>query len=62
MAHYLAKILSVTTSMQIRTLRLSKTSGWLPISLRYVASSLSIPLAGRSLVRHFVVFFGTQND
>ena len=56
-AHCLVKIPTVATSMRIRTLHLSKTSGWLPIASRYVVSSLSISLAGRSSVRHFLSSF-----
>lgn len=57
MAHCLAKIPSVTTSIQIRTLRLSNSSGLLPISSKYVVSSLSTCLVGRLLVRNFIVAF-----
>lgn len=54
----LARIPSITMSMQIRTWLLSKTSGWLPTLSRHVVFNRSICLAGRLLVRLFLVFSG----
>lgn len=62
LAPCLARIPSVNMSIQTRTLLLSKTSGWLPTLSRHVVSNRSICLAGRLLVRLFLLFSGTYHS